>query len=618
MSDDLGEQRETEAESRDRSVVSDADLLRRFLNDQDNDALAVLVSRYEALVMGVALRQVGDRHQAEDVFQATFLVLAEQAAKIRNPDSLASWLHGTARRIGLRAATMRKPLRHHAEDETGPVVDEEPLRALEQVIEQQALDDELAKLPETLREPLILHYLEGMTAGEVADRLSLPVTTIEGRLKKGRSELRRRLVKHGIGFGTVVAAFGLSQKLAAAATTTSTLTAATAHAAVSWTSQQQLTGCSANAARLAAQEISLMTASKITTTLLTTTAVCLAAGIGGTIAWGQFGGGFGPPAKSTQWVQHDVDSEVVDDDATGGGRYSLSAESGGGPRTGADSGIGEFGFGGEMGASMGLNSEQILQGSQDYRTLSPSHARIEEVLRAGTFDFPATKNANSLQDLVDVLSGHLGIPVHIDLAGLADAGFETTDVETFKLGKKLPGLQADEALSFLLRTMPDSPEELDYIIRDGVLTITTVDVADEFQEVAIYEVRHLGPNYPPHDVAMLIESMHTGWESWGGVGAIKIIPGGVVVRQTQRVHRKIRAFLKQLEQFAARTDLPPATRDPQTMRLNDDNWVSPGGGGPGGGMGGGGGTGIGFMAVDEEASKQKDRRKRRKKRNVSN
>ena len=593
--------------------VDDAELLRRFLKQRDEEAFVELVSRYERLVMGVALRQAGDRHRAEDVFQATFLVLAERAAKIRKPDSLASWLHGTARRIGLRAANQQKQRRLMHEQIPSPEVEQEPLDELEKVFQQQMLDDQLAKLPEQLRVPIILHYLEGMTAKEVADRLSLPVTTVEGRLKKGRGELRTQLMKHGVSFGIVLAAFGLSQKLAAAQTATTTLSGATASAAVSWLSQQQLAGCSANAARLASQEIALMTTTKLTTAVLATTAVCLTVGIGGSLAWGQLGAGFGPVPKSSQWVQHNVDSAVADENEERDSQITLHGKSavGSEPKTrsktsgsGAPSsygradygGFGDYGtFSGMMGG-MSPNPQQILHGSQDYRTLSRSHAKIEKALQEGSLNFP--EQFSTLQDLASVLAVEIEAPVVIDTLALTDIGIpEDANIDATNR-EYMPSLTTEEALQFLLRHVSDAQGSLDYIIRDGVLTITTVDVASEHHDVAIYEVRHLGPNYPPQDVAMLIESM-TPEAQWlnidGDGGTIKIIPGGVVVKQTQQAHREIRGLIKQLEQFAARTDLPPATRDPQTMRLNDDNWVPEGGGGlGGGGFGGMGGGGGGF------------------------
>ena len=82
---------------------SDAELLSRFVESRDGASFTEIVRRYERLVMGVALRQVGDRDRAEDVFQATFLVLAEKAGRIRRPASPASWPDGAARRAG-RAA----------------------------------------------------------------------------------------------------------------------------------------------------------------------------------------------------------------------------------------------------------------------------------------------------------------------------------------------------------------------------------------------------------------------------------------------------------------------------------------------------------------------------------
>lgn len=550
-------------------ATGDAELLRRFVRNRDESAFLSLIQRYERLVMGVALRQVGDRHQAEDVFQATFLVLAEQASRIRQPDSLASWLHGTARRIGLRVIADQQRLRKmNAETDSTRSVPG-PLQEIQRTYEQQTLDTELANLPEALREPLVLHYLEGMTGKEVAQRLKLSVDTVEGRLKKGRSLLRQRLVRRGVGFGAVLVACQLFRQLAAdaAVPAVNSLAAQTVSAALNWSTHQTLTGCTANAARLAGKEMAHMAASKTLTLLTTTATTFLVLGVGAAIAFGQFGGGgLGGIPQKPRWIETDL-----------------------GPAT-------EAARAPEGTAVSAIPSEQILTASKDYRTLTSSQEKVEAILSQPMQDLAIDTDISTLADMIQQ---DFGIGVVIDTRALEDEGVAS---DSF-LKNVPPGLTVAEFLELALDDVDNV--QLDYVIKDGVLKITTRTRADETLDTRIYEVRQLAPTYLPQDIALLIESHTSGWVSTGeGNGALTIIPGAVVVSQTQRVHRAIAELLKQLEKLAAREDLPRVERDPRQMLLNSERPEFYGGGFGDSGFGGGGGFIGGYPDAMGEAGMQ--------------
>jgi RNA polymerase sigma factor (sigma-70 family) len=175
--------------------LSDAELLRRFAAAQDEAAFAELVRRHDRLVLGVCRRVLGDAHDAEDAFQATFLVLARRAAGLRRPGSLAGWLHAVALRIARQARRTRERGRRRERDRVAPAAgaDERSWREI-----RQLLDVELARLPERYRAPLVLCYLEGLTQAEAAQRLGWSATVLRGRLERGRQTLRRRLVRLGL------------------------------------------------------------------------------------------------------------------------------------------------------------------------------------------------------------------------------------------------------------------------------------------------------------------------------------------------------------------------------------------------------------------------------------
>jgi RNA polymerase sigma factor (sigma-70 family) len=213
-----------------RAESGDAALLAEFIDHRDGDAFGELLRRHGPMVLGLARRIVGDAQAAEDIFQATFLVLARRAHTLRRPDSLAAWLHGVAVRLALRtrkAGSRRRQQEAHASAITGG---RDPLAELSARELLAVLDEELQRLPEGHRLPLILCGLEGLSQDEAARRLGWSAGAIKGRLERGRQHLRRRLAQRGL---TLPAALAGSVLLADwAAAVPPTLVAATRQAAL--------------------------------------------------------------------------------------------------------------------------------------------------------------------------------------------------------------------------------------------------------------------------------------------------------------------------------------------------------------------------------------------------
>jgi RNA polymerase sigma factor (sigma-70 family) len=149
------------------------------------------------MVLGVCRQVLGDAHDVEDAFQATFLVLLRKAGSVRNADSVASWLHGVAYRVSRRAKAAA--IQRRAHERRGA-----EMRASRDDCEADSpeswteLHEEIARLPARYREPLVLCYLEGLTTGAVAQRLRCPQGTILSRLSRGRERLRARLTRRGL------------------------------------------------------------------------------------------------------------------------------------------------------------------------------------------------------------------------------------------------------------------------------------------------------------------------------------------------------------------------------------------------------------------------------------
>ena len=179
--------------------LTDGQLLRRFTHRRDDEgqaAFAALVRRHGPMVLRVCGGVLRDRTDIEDAFQATFLVLARKARSIREPDAVCSWLYGVALRVtaNQRAAVMRRQLheRRFAAMAAAPAI-EDDRHDLE-----RALLEEVDRLPEKYRTPIVLCYLEGLTHEAAARRLGWPVGTVEGRLARARGLLRSRLTRRGL------------------------------------------------------------------------------------------------------------------------------------------------------------------------------------------------------------------------------------------------------------------------------------------------------------------------------------------------------------------------------------------------------------------------------------
>ena len=206
------------------SADGDAELLNRFVADRDEDAFVELVRRHGPLVWGVARQVFGHDQDAEDAFQATFLLLARNAKSVRTAAAVAGWLHGTAWHVANKARTQAivrrqrersAPARPHGDPAT-----EIALRELQALLHQ-----EIAALPAKYRTPFVLCVLEGRARLEVAQSLGWNEGTLSTRLAWARKRLRTRLLRRGVDVGAALAAVEVTRVAVPAALANSAVTA---------------------------------------------------------------------------------------------------------------------------------------------------------------------------------------------------------------------------------------------------------------------------------------------------------------------------------------------------------------------------------------------------------
>ncbi|HQR08640.1 MAG TPA: sigma-70 family RNA polymerase sigma factor [Gemmatales bacterium] len=222
------------------AAAGDAQLLHRFARAGEQQAFAMLVKRHGPMVWGVIRRLLRSHQDAEDAFQATFLVLAKKAGALRQPQLLANWLHGVAHRTALQLRTRRKILvplevEHEPADDTP---DHVAWRECGMMIDQA-----IQELPSSLRIVFLLCQAEGLTTLAASKRLNLPEGTVVSRLHRARKQLQGLLARHGItsAAGAVTLGWSLALPETLSALTVRTLLASTPSALVAGLAQGVLT-----------------------------------------------------------------------------------------------------------------------------------------------------------------------------------------------------------------------------------------------------------------------------------------------------------------------------------------------------------------------------------------
>jgi RNA polymerase sigma factor (sigma-70 family) len=261
------------------SDLSDRQLVEQYLARRDDSVFETILRRHGPMVYRVCWRVLQQPQDVEDAFQATFLLMAQRLRTLRKRDSLASWLHGVARRIALKARVRSAAQHRHEVNARVPqkvVVEDTPWRDLSAV-----LDEELERMPEKWRLPLVLCYLEGQTQDEAAARAGWSKNTLRRRLEEARDALGRRLKRRGVLLSGALASVLVSEcatsGAASAALVNATVEAASSYAA----GQMGLAGLvPANVATLVEGAITPMTATNLKTLMVVSVCAIALSGLG--------------------------------------------------------------------------------------------------------------------------------------------------------------------------------------------------------------------------------------------------------------------------------------------------------------------------------------------------
>ena len=196
-------------------AATDHELLQRFVARSEEAAFATLVQRHAAMVLGLCRSILRNHHDAEDIFQAVFLVLARKAASIRKGDSVGSWLYAVAYRLAYKAR-VRADKQHRYEQRAAMPAEQTPMDDVTRGELRDVLHEEVSRLPEKYRAAVVLCYWEGRTHEQAGQQLGCARSTIKDRLEKAREMLRTRLARRGLALSAAWLAASLSEGTSAA------------------------------------------------------------------------------------------------------------------------------------------------------------------------------------------------------------------------------------------------------------------------------------------------------------------------------------------------------------------------------------------------------------------
>jgi RNA polymerase sigma factor (sigma-70 family) len=181
----------------------DAELLSAFLKQKSQAAFAQLVERHGGMVLGLCQRMLGHTQDAEDAFQATFLVLAQKASTLHHAGPLGPWLYGVARRVAMKARSRRLQVHLLAEEHLEALQEGDAMTVNDWSELRPLIDEEISGLPDVYRSAFILCHLQGMSKAEAARQLGCPEGTVSSRLMRAKELLQKNLTQRGVTLASI-------------------------------------------------------------------------------------------------------------------------------------------------------------------------------------------------------------------------------------------------------------------------------------------------------------------------------------------------------------------------------------------------------------------------------
>lgn len=533
---------------------TDSQLLDDFLIGRDEVAFEALLRRHGPMVLGVCRRVLGNQADADDAFQATFLVLLRKAKTLAARERLGNWLHGVAYRTALRARS-RQMLRQQKEQQAERPMFVEPAGECDV---RSLLDEELRRLPRKYRLPIVLCHLEGRSRRIVAQQLRLPEGTLSSRLATGRKLLATRLARRGYGVAGATLVAALGDTSARAAVTSGLIRETTQIATLVASGKVTFAGCiSAPVAALTEGVVKAMFWTKlkvVAAAVLAVTVVSTGAFLGGRAALGQ---GAAPPSQAAQSDEREAQAtrKAVGPKINGvrmdlGFMFLNSVEYQLPIKANDQLHAVAFVDGGTV------DGGTVLLGGSKAKAKDAEPKREKEIeakLKAPiNVDFKETP----LNKVVEDLRTWQVLNIVLDRPALADEGI----AETRPITMRLTNVSVKTALNLLTHDA-----RLTYIIRDEVVVITTKQTARGKVLTKIYSVSDLvgvtGRLIDNTSVDCLVKLIQNAiapqtWTEMGGNGSIDFYPRGInlVIKQTPDIHEQITCLLEGMRELKKKTE----------------------------------------------------------------
>ena len=522
--------RVSEATEQFQQPLDDRILLRRFVQDANEAAFEAIVRRYQKLVMSVCVRILGPGQDAEDAFQATFICLARRPRSIRHSKALSSWLYTVAYRNSWRL------IRHHKKTHTEALETEpmsEPADPLDKISDAQdcvVVDEELNRLPVKFKDVLVMTYFADQTSQQIADTLNISKGTVDGRLRDARNLLRVKLARRGVTIGAIALAASACTQ-ATAATSTTLLNSTLQLGSKVLTNQALAPTNLSHINHLIRPETTMMTTKMITAAILS----IVTAG-----AIGYSGIVFAQQAESTgsdnQTIQPLAGAEDGDSSSSGPFRSgSASPTVSVSPFTAGDD-TDPFASNSTNANDGSTNKQSDQAVVQTYSSIPTNASAIEKQIYTALnkpippldFDDGEVSLREILRIILEVINrdgkGHK-VNMMLDRMALEAEGI--TSLDDVLLGDfQLQGIELKKAMNLIFAQTSDP--QLDYVIQDDVLLITTQIAAREEDGDGGYFTTRV---YPVKQILAMHGTSNTaptqgGGGSFGGGGDSPSSPSG--------------------------------------------------------------------------------------------